>query len=100
MIRRPPRSTLFPYTTLFRSLNDQEAGCLGSEGYSFHQLRFCLNSLHRLEFFHLFLLHHMSILLLSHSTAPDLQGKDHIFYKNQRNCPQPLCHLTDRKSVV
>src|SRR5258706_5571688 len=26
MIRRPPRSTLFPYTTLFRS----EAGCTGS----------------------------------------------------------------------
>src|SRR2546425_3132215 len=24
MIRRPPRSTLFPYTTLFRSLHDQE----------------------------------------------------------------------------
>src|SRR5438105_11456555 len=23
MIRRPPRSTLFPYTTLFRSLKDQ-----------------------------------------------------------------------------
>src|SRR2546427_7116716 len=23
MIRRPPRSTLFPYTTLFRSLNGQ-----------------------------------------------------------------------------
>src|SRR5436309_16099400 len=23
MIRRPPRSTLFPYTTLFRSRNDQ-----------------------------------------------------------------------------
>ena len=23
MIRRPPRSTLFPYTTLFRSLNKQ-----------------------------------------------------------------------------
>ena len=22
MIRRPPRSTLFPYTTLFRSIND------------------------------------------------------------------------------
>src|SRR5260370_23964143 len=26
MIRRPPRSTLFPYTTLFRSLSD---GCAG-----------------------------------------------------------------------
>src|ERR1017187_4411538 len=25
MIRRPPRSTLFPYTTLFRSGNDAEA---------------------------------------------------------------------------
>src|SRR5947209_9505238 len=28
MIRRPPRSTLFPYTTLFRSpWNDYGAGC-------------------------------------------------------------------------
>src|SRR2546422_5818637 len=26
MIRRPPRSTLFPYTTLFRSLIRQSAG--------------------------------------------------------------------------
>src|SRR5256885_16967143 len=26
MIRRPPRSTLFPYTTLFRS-HPQESGC-------------------------------------------------------------------------
>src|SRR5258708_11333986 len=24
MIRRPPRSTLFPYTTLFRSVDDEE----------------------------------------------------------------------------
>src|SRR5258708_19261038 len=30
MIRRPPRSTLFPYTTLFRSLGaDREAGFAG-----------------------------------------------------------------------
>src|SRR3712207_8556393 len=27
MIRRPPRSTLFPYTTLFRSTPDQVGGC-------------------------------------------------------------------------
>src|SRR2546422_5115635 len=26
MIRRPPRSTLFPYTTLFRSLSSNEDG--------------------------------------------------------------------------
>src|SRR5947207_11650128 len=30
MIRRPPRSTLFPYTTLFRSLKLEEAGFGGS----------------------------------------------------------------------
>src|SRR2546430_11483709 len=29
MIRRPPRSTLFPYTTLFRSLGrDNASGCV------------------------------------------------------------------------
>src|SRR5256885_11783367 len=27
MIRRPPRSTLFPYTTLFRSIEDADRGC-------------------------------------------------------------------------
>src|SRR5258708_11630493 len=32
MIRRPPRSTLFPYTTLFRSARAQEAGDDGLVG--------------------------------------------------------------------
>src|SRR3989441_5553444 len=33
MIRRPPRSTLFPYTTLFRSLTDEGAAyCWGDNG--------------------------------------------------------------------
>src|SRR2546425_8231453 len=31
MIRRPPRSTLFPYTTLFRSLTRAEQGARLSE---------------------------------------------------------------------
>src|SRR2546429_915665 len=31
MIRRPPRSTLFPYTTLFRSLN-RRSRCLNFHG--------------------------------------------------------------------
>src|SRR2546422_11339256 len=31
MIRRPPRSTLFPYTTLFRSLDDGRAVFLDGE---------------------------------------------------------------------
>src|SRR5260221_3636806 len=29
MIRRPPRSTLFPYTTLFRSIGAEESSELG-----------------------------------------------------------------------
>src|SRR2546430_6111565 len=29
MIRRPPRSTLFPYTTLFRSVGDEGAVLVG-----------------------------------------------------------------------
>src|SRR5437016_12881885 len=28
MLRRPPRSTLFPYTTLFRSVKDMSVGAL------------------------------------------------------------------------
>src|SRR2546422_6286222 len=32
MIRRPPRSTLFPYTTLFRSLSVAPV-CLTAQGY-------------------------------------------------------------------
>src|SRR2546429_6577124 len=31
MIRRPPRSTLFPYTTLFRSPGGQEQELMGDE---------------------------------------------------------------------
>src|SRR3712207_8537554 len=42
MIRRPPRSTLFPYTTLFRSLGDESRGdeedlhCALLGVYAFH----------------------------------------------------------------
>src|SRR3712207_186727 len=33
MIRRPPRSTLFPYTTLFRSIGDQVGEAAVRAGY-------------------------------------------------------------------
>src|SRR5688572_31611079 len=38
MIRRPPRSTLFPYTTLFRS-SDRRRGDLASRSAGDHQRR-------------------------------------------------------------
>src|SRR3712207_8644324 len=55
MIRRPPRSTLFPYTTLFRSLDEsarcfeeslrisREAGDRGLEGLSLFDLGLLYN---------------------------------------------------------
>src|SRR2546425_7657003 len=39
MIRRPPRSTLFPYTTLFRSRAASENGAAAQEPDSGHDLR-------------------------------------------------------------
>src|SRR5256885_12984006 len=37
MIRRPPRSTLFPYTTLFRSLREPEQGWHGLHAHGERQ---------------------------------------------------------------
>src|SRR2546422_3891730 len=37
MIRRPPRSTLFPYTTLFRSVRSQPCGLRDRRGILIHQ---------------------------------------------------------------
>src|SRR3712207_7619193 len=52
MIRRPPRSTLFPYTTLFRSQVDGGGGADGAERVVGHQVdvvRFApAGDLHRL----------------------------------------------------
>src|SRR5258708_39427884 len=39
MIRRPPRSTLFPYTTLFRSLRMADGGSPGSVDFLTHAPR-------------------------------------------------------------
>src|SRR3712207_7775019 len=39
MIRRPPRSTLFPYTTLFRSRRRCDAGGRGSAEEDAHLVR-------------------------------------------------------------
>src|SRR2546427_3893697 len=37
MIRRPPRSTLFPYTTLFRSGRDRVGAAAGHDGQEFNR---------------------------------------------------------------
>src|SRR2546428_9573285 len=44
MIRRPPRSTLFPYTTLFRSVFVRSKTCVGSRG-GLYWLTICIVTL-------------------------------------------------------
>src|SRR5258705_5863332 len=39
MIRRPPRSTLFPYTTLFRSRDLDQGGLEFRQHHSRHEIR-------------------------------------------------------------
>src|SRR3712207_8301813 len=56
MIRRPPRSTLFPYTTLFRSVKGMTfevreravLGIIGGSGSGKMTLLRCLNGLERI----------------------------------------------------
>src|SRR5258708_28705864 len=42
MIRRPPRSTLFPYTTLFRSLRQSVSRAIGDDSINTFPAR-CVN---------------------------------------------------------
>src|SRR3712207_7622319 len=49
MIRRPPRSTLFPYTTLFRSAHDHEEGVGTSLGQLGQRPHGHLETLQRLD---------------------------------------------------
>src|SRR3712207_6928134 len=39
MIRRPPRSTLFPYTTLFRSLKLKEISYISTDAYAAGEMK-------------------------------------------------------------
>src|SRR5256886_12059462 len=43
MIRRPPRSTLFPYTTLFRSFTEQELLKIVANPF------YCLSAVHPID---------------------------------------------------
>src|SRR2546422_2681058 len=47
MIRRPPRSTLFPYTTLFRSGGGVEAGAGHGPGYFLDRAGYPTRQAHR-----------------------------------------------------
>src|SRR2546430_12425372 len=75
MIRRPPRSTLFPYTTLFRSINFTTSGAVG-----LHFLRSKHNFSTEVRFMH----------IRSEEHTSELQSRLHL-----------VCRLLlDKKSVL
>src|SRR5258708_22173109 len=96
MIRRPPRSTLFPYTTLFRSAHEIEnssppnnpyldlkqktvGSCRrGANTTQMRSKRFSLASL--------------ALLLRSEAHTSELKSPDHILYRPLLGKTQTLSH--------
>src|SRR2546426_5073461 len=74
MIRRPPRSTLFPYTTLFRSASKEELGRVAA-------YKSQLASLNR----------ELAVYVKQLSTLPAAVG--------DQNSPTGICTQPDRKST-
>src|SRR3989449_11436225 len=71
MIRRPPRSTLFPYTTLFRSRNYSQCASMrigaqcGAHTFPYIDVR-------------------NSTAIMEHEASTSKIGEDQIFYAKQR----------------
>src|SRR3989442_3616936 len=80
MIRRPPRSTLFPYTTLFRSVDDDEnirellRLHLSAAGYDVHVAQDAISA---------------GYMVLR--SAPDLRSEEHTSELQSR--PHLVCRL-------
>src|SRR5688572_32238487 len=73
MLRRPPRSTLFPYTTLFRSL-DREDGQIAGDRYVAEESR-VVAGLKRHVLNEHFRAHAHDLLLLARGRAIELDRK-------------------------
>src|SRR5258708_11908345 len=79
MIRRPPRSTLFPYTTLFRSIEDYHYATFTNEdSYHFDDLYRCRSEEHTSE----------------------LQSPDHLVCRLLLEKTERACRLNGRSPSV
>src|SRR5258708_12100337 len=100
MIRRPPRSTLFPYTTLFRSA--LSLVCLTVVATSLIKSIFNLNPLIKLDGYYL-LSDYLEIPnLRSEEHTSELQSPDHLvcrllLEKKKHNRIAPTLHNTSTR---
>src|SRR2546429_7092893 len=81
MIRRPPRSTLFPYTTLFRSLVAKLSLALGSEADLRAEFGFAGKIASRIVFFSFEIAHGDGLCRLrkrSEEHTSELQSRLHL----------------------
>src|SRR3712207_4857024 len=88
MIRRPPRSTLFPYTTLFRSLQYFEAGDLNSRNDN-RRVRDAEFSRERGE-----------ILVAGSQVAESVKSKDRFKFQRRYREPFMYAHVTGFFSYI
>src|SRR2546430_2951863 len=79
MIRRPPRSTLFPYTTLFRSLRDTPPERRVGEGVDRHLHRVAQVQSHHVGLVHVDLhLDHRKVGDRSEEHTSELQSQSNL----------------------
>src|SRR3712207_7667456 len=89
MIRRPPRSTLFPYTTLFRSSPGASAGHL-PQGAS----PICRASADRID-----ILAHLFLEQRSEEHTSELQSRQYLVCRLLLEKKKPEPALKDRKNT-
>src|SRR2546426_3130178 len=92
MIRRPPRSTLFPYTTLFRSRQRLQLRARGSISENRRDERQVAQGSHRLE-------QDVGALLRGHSPHPPDRSEEHTS-ELQSPCNLVCRLLLEKKKTI
>src|SRR5256885_13281780 len=100
MIRRPPRSTLFPYTTLFRSVacdieSPTEAETIRAAGLRFHRIRVSRGGINPLADLRTF----ASILALLVTCRPTLMRSEEHTSELQSPCNLVCRLLLEKKNT-
>src|SRR5258708_25940243 len=93
MIRRPPRSTLFPYTTLFRSDVSEDGGTTGRDSV-FGEEKEKAGEENRIRSeehtSELQSPDHLVCRLLLEKKKTEVEGRQHIYMQLNRRCEMPV----------